>query len=226
MAAYRKSMSHGSGFSTEYRRRTKNGGWLWFNSTAEIVERSLSQRPLRLIGIHTDITERKEAELHQKSFTHLLELITSGEQSQAIVGVVEQQNPAMLCNVLLLDDAGKHLLSGTESSLPDFYNEAIHRIEIGMGVGSCGTAAFINERVIVDDIQTHPYWVPYKELASKAGLAACWSEPIRSSKGIVLDTFAIYHRNVNYPTEADLAVIEQTAGLASIAIEKNRPMKI
>jgi hypothetical protein len=43
----------------------------------------------------------------------------------------------------------------TQSS--QFFNEAIHDIEIGMGVGSCGTAAFMNERVIVDDIQTHPY---------------------------------------------------------------------
>jgi len=27
-----------------------------------------------------------------------------------------------------------------------------------MGVGSCGTAAFLAERVIVEDIMTHAYW--------------------------------------------------------------------
>ena len=91
-----------------------------------------------------------------------------------------------------------------------------------MAVGTCRTAAFINERVIDDDIQTHPYWLSYKELANSANLGACWSEPIRSTNGSVLGTFAIYHRNVNLPTEADLAIIEQTASLASIAIEKKQ----
>jgi diguanylate cyclase (GGDEF)-like protein/PAS domain S-box-containing protein len=179
-----------------------------------------------LVGVVEDITLRKKNALREKSRTQVLELIMRGELLpvilKAIVRVVEQENPDMLCSVLLLDDAGKHLLSGTASSLPDFYNEAIHGVEIGIGVGSCGTSAFLNERVIVDDIQNHPYWVSYKELAKRAGLGACWSEPIRSAKGKVLGTFAIYHQNVNYPTAADLAVIEQTAGLASIAIEKKQ----
>jgi len=176
-----------------------------------------------LVGVVHDITERKQTELREKSHTHILELITNGKPLpvilEAIVYAVEQENPEMLCSVLLLDDTGKHLLSCIASSLPDFYNEAIHGVEIGIGVGSCGTAAFVNERVIVDDIATHPYWVSFKDIAKKAELGACWSEPIRSTKGKVLGTFAIYHHKVNYPTKADLAVIEQTAGLASIAIE-------
>jgi len=113
-------------------------------------------------------------------------------------------------------------LSGAAPSLPDFYTEAINGVEIGMGVGACGTAAFSNERVIVEDIQNHPYWAPYKKIASKARLLACWSEPIRSTQGKVLGTFAIYHRKVNQPTEANITLIEQAASLASIAIEKTQ----
>ena len=177
-----------------------------------------------IVGVIHDITERKHAEEREKARAHVLELITSGKALtvilEAIIQVVEQKNPNMLCSILLLDDTGEHLLSGAASSLPNFYNEAIDGITIGIGVGSCGTAAFTNERVIVEDIQTHPYWQPYKELAKEAKLAACWSEPIRSAKGDVLGTFAIYHREKNYPTPHDLAVIEQTANLASIAIEK------
>jgi diguanylate cyclase (GGDEF)-like protein/PAS domain S-box-containing protein len=138
------------------------------------------------------------------------------------VHAVEQENPIMLCSILLLDDAGKHLLTGASSSLPDFYIEAIDGIEIGRGVGSCGTAAFINQRVIVENISTHPYWAPYKELATKAGLGACWSEPIRSTEGRVIGTFAIYHHKASHPTQADISLIEQTASMASIAIEKKQ----
>ena len=167
---------------------------------------------------------RKQAELKNSSRSHVLELIASGEQLpvtlKAIVHSVELENPAMLCSILLLDDAGKHVFTGAAPSLPDFYNKAIHGLEIGMGVGSCGTAIFTNERVIVDDIQNSPYWTPFKTLASSAGLAACWSQPIRSTQGKVLGSFAIYHHEVHQPTEDNIALIEQAAHLASIAIEQ------
>lgn len=125
----------------------------------------------------------------------------------------------MLCSILLLDKEGKFLNQGVAPGLPEFYNASIEGTEIGMGVGSCGTAAFTGKRVIVENIQTHPYWVEYKTLASKAGLAACWSQPIFSSSGSVLGTFAIYHRVINSPDNSDINLIEQSAYLASIAIE-------
>lgn len=213
-------------YDAKFRVKCGDNQWRWIHDIGRVFLRDKDGLAIRMNGVHIDITERKQAELREKSRTHVLELITKGKPLpiilDAIVKVVEQDNPAMLCSVLLLDDTGKHLLSGTASSLPDFYNEAIHGIEIGEGVSSCGTAAFINQRVIVDDIQTHAYWVTYKELAKEAGLGACWSEPIRSTKGKVLGTFAIYHRNINHPTEADLAIIEQTANMASIAIEKKQ----
>lgn len=172
-----------------------------------------------------DIAAHKQVELREKNRSHILELIASDELLSvilaAIVKGVEVENPHMLCSILVLDELGKHLLSGAAPSLPDFYTQAVNGIEIGVGVGSCGTAAFKNERVIVEDIQNHPYWAPYKELAKDASLGSCWSEPIRSTQGKVLGTFAIYHHEVNRPTETDLLLIEQTASLASIAIEKN-----
>lgn len=177
-----------------------------------------------IVGVIHDITIRKQTETREKNRTKVLERITAGEPLfnilEGIVHVVEQENPEMLCSILLLDGAGKHLSRGVAPSLPDFYNKQILGVAIGKNVGSCGTAAYLNERVIVEDIQNHPYWTPYKELTTKAELGACWSEPIRSTTGKVLGTFAIYHREKNYPTESDLLLIEQTASFASIAIEK------
>ncbi|WP_371195942.1 EAL domain-containing protein [Glaciecola sp. SC05] len=179
-----------------------------------------------LVGVVHDITQRKYTEMREKSRSQVLEKITSGEPLKAILNAivsgVEHENPAMLCSILLLDEAGKTLSLGTASSLPDFYNEAIDGVKIGPEIGSCGTAAFINERVIVEDIQTHPYWAAYTELAKEANIGSCWSQPIRSSEGVVLGTFAIYHHDKHSPTQTDLTLIEQTASLASIAIEKKR----
>lgn len=141
---------------------------------------------------------------------------------KSLVLSVEHSNPGMLCSVLLLDEEGKRLLTGAAPSLPEFYNRAIHGTEIGLGVGSCGTAAYIGERVIVSDIQTHPYWEKFKGTAAEAGLAACWSEPIRGSSGKILGTFAIYHRTPHAPSADDMELIAYLAQLASLAIERAR----
>ncbi|MFX8797546.1 GAF domain-containing protein, partial [Acinetobacter baumannii] len=87
-----------------------------------------------------------------------------------------------------------HLLLGAAPSLPEAYNQAIHGVAIGPKVGSCGTAAFTRQRVVVEDIATDPLWTDYRHVALAAGLHACWSQPIFASTGQVLGTFAIYHR--------------------------------
>jgi diguanylate cyclase (GGDEF)-like protein len=135
-----------------------------------------------------------------------------------IVTAIEQDYMGQYCSILLLD--GNNLLFGAGPSLPDFYNEAIHGIKIGVGQGSCGTTAFTAKRTIVDDISTHPYWTNWAPIASRAGLAACWSEPIKSADGKVLGTFAIYHSNTAFPSVQEIERIEQFADIASIAIER------
>jgi diguanylate cyclase (GGDEF)-like protein/PAS domain S-box-containing protein len=192
--------------------------------TKGFPERNASGRVVRIAGLVQDITERKQAEQYERFRSHTLEMLASSEPLaevlESIVRGVEQFNPGMLCSILLLDLEGRHLCKGVAPSLPDFYNAALEGIEIGVGVGSCGTAAFTGERVIVADIATHPYWTPYKDLAASAGLGACWSQPIRGAGGKVLGTFAIYHRAPHTPALADIALIEQTASLTSIAIER------
>ncbi|MBU2869846.1 EAL domain-containing protein [Colwellia sp. E2M01] len=173
-----------------------------------------------------DITYRKEMELREKLRSHVLELIASNEKLpiilEAIVNSVEQNNTTMLCSILLLDDTGKRLILGAAPNLPEFYSSAINGIEIGDGVGSCGEAAFTKKRVIVEEIQNHPNWQAYKALAQQAKLGSCWSEPILSTQGKVLGTFAIYHHNTHLPTAENITLIEQIASLTSIAIEKTQ----
>ena len=129
---------------------------------------------------------------------------------------IEETLPGALASVLLLDPDGQRLLLGAAPHLPEFFNAATH----GAQVGSCGTAAFSGQRVIVADIASHPDWGPYRELAQRAGLAACWSQPIRSANQQVLGTFAIYHRSSVMPQAHELACIEMAAALTAIAIER------
>ncbi|NHQ87710.1 EAL domain-containing protein [Iodobacter sp. HSC-16F04] len=172
-----------------------------------------------------DITQRKQASQYEQFRNRTLEVLASGapllQQLTTLALGVEQLYPAIKCSILLLDQEGQHLRHGAAPSLPDFYNEAIDGVAIGIGVGACGTAAFTGQRVITADIATHPFWDQYKQLAADAGLASCWSQPIIASNHQVLGTFAIYHAIVHSPNPHDIRIIEQSAHLASIAIERN-----
>jgi PAS domain S-box-containing protein len=49
-------------YRVEFRQRTRSGMWKWILSLGKIMERDEQGRPLRMLGTHTDITERKLAE--------------------------------------------------------------------------------------------------------------------------------------------------------------------
>ncbi len=222
---FQESLTSNGSSEMEYRRKGKNGQWVWLHTVGEVVERDEQNKPIKGIGIHTDISERKRIEHRDNIRSSVLEQLVKGDPLKTIldslIKAVEQESQFILCSILLLDKDGKHLNIGAASSLPDFYNEAVDGIEIGEGVGSCGTAAFTRERVIVEDIQTHPYWAPYRELAAKANLGSSWSEPIIGSNDRLLGTFAIYHHEPCVPDEEDFKLIEFAAHLAAIAIDRN-----
>ena len=49
-------------YTAEFRMRCKNGQWHWILARGMVVSHSDSNQPLRMIGTHTDINERKQAE--------------------------------------------------------------------------------------------------------------------------------------------------------------------
>jgi PAS domain S-box-containing protein len=121
-------------------------------------------------------------------------------------------------SILLLE--GDTLRHGAAPRLPKAYCEAIDGVTIGPAVGSCGTAAFTREQVIVTDIETHPYWADFKAIALEHDLRACWSTPLLSSRQEVLGSFAIYYSEIKVPDELHLDLIARFAHLSSFAIEK------
>ena len=181
-------------------------------------------------GIIEDITEKKQYEIIYNDNKFLLEYIaieTSLEKVlDKIVHLAEKRNSEITCSILLLDETKQCLITGSAPSLPKFYTDAINGVEIGEKVGSCGSAAYKKERVIVENINTHENWQDYLDLTQKANLHACWSQPIISSQNEVLGTFAIYNNVIKAPNIFMLNLIETYANVAAKAIEKNKYTQI
>jgi PAS domain S-box-containing protein len=192
----------------------------------------ISTRPLRdaagvLIGgiaVFNDITTLKAAENFALAQEQVLALIAGGaplaQSLDAIVRLIEDSSPDSLCSILLLEDGQLRL--GAAPNLPTRYNEAIEGLPIGEGVGACGTAAFRNQLVVVEDTQSDPLMQNYRELMLEHGLRACWSMPVVSTGGEVLATFAIYRAYPCRPLVAELELIAIAARLAGIALARAR----
>ncbi|MGK5682196.1 GAF domain-containing protein [Actinoplanes sp. URMC 104] len=179
---------------------------------------------IRVIGVET--TQVRHAQRLMAEHRALLEEIARqaplGEVLDGMARSIERLAPQeVLVSVLLADPDGAHLRHGAAPSLPEFYNEAIDGIATGEGVGSCGTAAHRREPVIVTDIATDPFWTDFRDLAGRAGLAACWSTPILGRDGSLLGTFAMYHRTPRVPQDADLALARIFTGTAALAVERH-----
>ncbi|HEX3353255.1 MAG TPA: ATP-binding protein [Terriglobales bacterium] len=135
---------------------------------------------------------------------------------------IEKCHPGLLCSVLLLDADGVTLRSGASPSLPAEYCRAIDGVKIGPSVGSCGTAAYRRQPVVVSDIATDPLWADFRDVALPHGLRACWSIPIATQEGATLGTFAVYYRESRAPDPQHFQIVTHATNLAGIAIEHDR----
>jgi two-component system cell cycle sensor histidine kinase/response regulator CckA len=140
----------------------------------------------------------------------------------ALCSDIERQHPGMLCSVLLLDPDGETLRNAAAPSLPPKYVQAVDGLKMGPCAGSCGTAIYRKQPVVVSDTQTDPLWAGYRELALAHGLRACWSTPIPAQDGSMLGTFAIYYREQRTPDAEHLQLIAHATHLVALAIERDR----
>lgn len=123
----------------------------------------------------------------------------------------------MMASVLLVDASGRRLTHGAAPNLAGSYCAAIDGIEIGQGVGSCGTAAFLGHPVYVADIERDDLWAEFRDLALRHGLRACWSTPILDGDKVV-GTFAVYHHTPRSPTAVELNAIAVISDAVRTAI--------
>ena len=204
--------------------RETDGSMLWHGYVQDVTDRKHSELALQKSQEHL-----KQAQAILGMHNRILEHIAAGEGLHEVLAEttrsLEKQLTGALCSILLLDRDGVHLRLGAAPSLPAAYNAAIDGIGIGPKVGSCGTAVYRRERVVVNDIATDPLWSDFAELALSHGLRACWSVPLISAAergGEVLGTFAVYHREPWVPRAEDEDILVRAAHLSTLAIQRDR----
>lgn len=178
-----------------------------------------------LVALH-DSTETQRLQTLKTERMQVLERMAQGarldEVLHAVARFIEAQYPESMCSVMLADADGRYLHPAVSPHLPEALTAAFASVPIGPAQGSCGTAAHTRAAVIVDDIAASPLWAAWRGIALDAGVRACWSIPILSSRQQLLGTFAIYHRQPHQPDADELELAHACAHIAGIAIERHQ----
>lgn len=184
------------------------------------------------VAVNIDVTERRRLERELRTQRELAvverDVLLQLAEGRPLNGVLETLArglervcpPGLFASVLVIDSGT--VRHAAAPSLPPAFCAAIEGLPIGPKAGSCGTAAFRKQRVVVTDIESDPLWEDYRDLARPFGLRACWSHPICATDGEALGTVALYYLEPRAPTQAELDAIEGCARVARIALERHR----
>ncbi|MBH2031982.1 MAG: EAL domain-containing protein [Pseudomonadales bacterium] len=196
-----------------------DGQRIWCNVTVNPILDQLGVLT-NTVAVFTNITHSK---MHEVLQNRMLEAMVHEDPLEALMEKacreVERIAPEVTASILRVSREGLlHPLAGP--SLPASYSQALEGVPIGPCVGSCGTAAYRGEPVLVSDIASDPLWAEFKALALPIGLRSCWSTPIKNSKGRVLGTFAFYYREPRGPSSFHQRLIEVIVHLCSLALQR------
>jgi PAS domain S-box-containing protein len=206
----------------EYRLRKGSGEYAYIRDRSIRLTDS-DGKTIRVVGAMRDIShefisqklDEYEKELIERS---LVEEVNEQEIYADFLLRIESLIPNMRGSILKIID-GK-LSNFASPSLDPKVISAIEGLPIGVGQGSCGTAAFLNQPILVQDALLDPYWEKYRDLATDYGIGACWSFPIVNNKGQVVATIANYFSEKKIAPGIELSVLERAHRILGIVMAK------
>ena len=138
---------------------------------------------------------------------------------------IDAHAPPVASMVCLMD--GEWLSPCAAPNVSAAFRAALTPWPIGPNRGSCGTAAFTKQRVVIPDISNDPRWPDEaRDFALNHGFCAAWSEPLISKDGEVLGTFCLSYAEPRIPNSRDLELIQAAGHIALVAIELERSQSV
>jgi PAS domain S-box-containing protein len=226
------ALARGGRFAHAERIVRPDGSIRELDSIGEVLVDANGQ-PAGLIGTCRDVTEDRIRERALQRGQRLetgerraLEMLAAGVALPDILDVIahsiEELDHGSIVSILTLDETGTRMRSLAGPSMPADFARQIDGTQIGPMIGSCGTAMYRRERVIVEDIATDPLWVDFRHLALPHGLRACWSSPLVGSDGRLLGSFAVYYKQPRGPSKDSIDLVSRASHIAGIAIERRQ----
>jgi hemerythrin-like metal-binding protein/PAS domain S-box-containing protein len=220
----------------EYRRRTRSGGWIWLESVGKIVQWDASGKPLRMIGIHTDISARKKAHEEQRRLNRALRLLSEcnlalvrGDDESQLLNhicrlVVESGGYVMAWVGYADNDPQKSVHPVARSGYEEGYLDNVriswnHDVDIGRG--PTGSAIWSGQTQINQDVESNPGLSPWRTAATQRGYRSSIALPLRHDDS-VFGALTIYAAEPQAFGKDEIALLEELASNLSFGIRAQR----
>jgi PAS domain S-box-containing protein/putative nucleotidyltransferase with HDIG domain len=216
----------------EKRYLAKSGAIVWVQSSVSLL-RDGQGRPIHIIGLVQDISERKRAEGEIRSLNARLEhrleriaalrridiAITASFDLRLTLDVVLDQVLTQLrvdaASVLIADSFAQTLEYATGKG---FRTTGITRSRLRLGEGCAGRAALERRTFRIDDLTTPETSFVRGPLVAGEGFVTYFAVPL-VAKGQVKGVLELFHRAPMTPDPEWLDFLETLAGQAAIAID-------
>lgn len=205
------------GFTEEVLFSHSSGKGVWVSATFNRVIDSATGEIANIVAVLADIKQIEE--LQRDVLASVVSDEPLGSVAELICRKVEAIAPGVITSIIAVSDEGL-LQPIAGPSLPQSFSAALEGVAIGPKVGTCGTAAFLGEPVLVDDIATSPLWEDFRWLPLPPNLVACWSVPVKLRSGKVAGTFAFYFSDRRGPTAWHEQIVNACIHLCALALER------
>jgi len=205
-----------------WRHLKKNGELMYMDIRSELINYSGRRAS---IAIAQDITEIKYYQELDTLEKQILEYSARNEKplneiiSCYLLGI-EALHKGIRCSVL--ENRRDKLFGLAAPSLPPEFWEFPEGLPIANQNGTCGTAAYLKEKVIVCDMTTAPCLQGFQDIIVRYPMKSCWSYPVIDSNNEVLATFAMYCTDERAPSKQEENTIERATHLLHIILENYR----
>jgi PAS domain S-box-containing protein len=227
--AMQRHIRAGEDFGIDFRMRTRDEGWRWIHAIGKSVEKAPDGTTLRLIGTHTDITDRVEAQLERERMYE-----RRAEQVRAASAIAQE-----LAAVPALDELFRRVVTLIKERFGYYHVQifrhqpALDRVvlvagygEIGarmmadghslpMGHGVVGTAAAARRAVLASDVRQSAEWTPNRHLPETRGELAV---PI-VLRNQLLGIVDVQSDTAGSLGEDDQLLLESICGPIAVAVE-------
>ncbi|MDH5484568.1 MAG: PAS domain-containing protein, partial [Gammaproteobacteria bacterium] len=140
-------------YSNEYRIRKANGDWLWIMDRGKVTLRDDNNRPLRAVGIHTDISQRKQMENDLENKQRFVNAVLNDLQTS--IAILDNKGIITFINDSPLNDIGlnEDLIGQQFSDCPLWSSNTTTQKQVEKQIQDA-----CNGISSIDDIKIHSTW--------------------------------------------------------------------
>jgi len=208
------SMETGNSLNIDYRLRTKEGGWLWTHTQADIVSKDKSNKPQRLVGIHTDISERKASE-------QVLRILAEGAGTSDSVNIfqlmVKELAMAQQCSFALIAQINPSDLSSVNTVAVWGNGEIVENINYFLLGTPCENVIKDSPHFYPDNIQA---LFPKDYLLAEMQAESYLGVPLKNSKNKVVGLVVLMDDKPMVQKSFTMTLLDSLATRAGIELER------